>query len=99
MSNSLGENSRVSSSTLKNAHIGATVLHLIQAGYGFAITQTIFKNESSFNLANPVATYPGQVNDGTEGGEIILETDVMRQNNLWSYDLAQVVPVFRCSVA
>ena len=44
----------VSDHTLKWLHAGAAVCHLIQAGYGEALVNTIYKKDGQFPIANPV---------------------------------------------
>jgi Heliorhodopsin len=73
----------ISDKTLKTVHIIAGIFHLIQAGYGFVLTQTSLKDQSSFNVANPVATSPGITNG-----------DVTTQNKLFTYDMASIAPIF-----
>jgi len=43
----------VSDKTLKILHGTAALFHLIQAGYGEALVNTVFKNQSSFEISNP----------------------------------------------
>lgn len=71
----------VSDYTLRALHIGASVAHLVQFGYGEALVNSIYKDRGFFTLANPVATPPGSATS--------VET-----NPIATYQLTQLVPIF-----
>jgi len=66
---------------LKVLHGVAALFHFIQFGYSEALVNTIFKDKSTFNLVNSVATRPGEVG-------------VLRDNEIGHYQLSQLVPIF-----
>jgi hypothetical protein len=71
----------LSDKTLTILHASAAMAHLVQAGYGWTLANTIYKDKGEAVLTNPITTF--------ENGEVTHRNDIIGK-----YQLTQIVPIF-----